>query len=174
MTLNSLNRHLIIPLLVMLGLAAQSVSASSIKVTIQAPMQETCYKGGVDDVVSLVNKTVALMKEQGASEAFRQIMDPAGGFIKGELYVFVLNLNGTIVANGDGPESVGSSAFMARDQNGIYFIQKMLKQAFANGRGWVKYHWYSPCTGEMASKQVFFKRIGGFVVGAGFYNFPGI
>ena len=173
MTMNSLDRHLLIAVLLIPGLMAQSVSPSSIRVNIQNPLEMTCYKGGVDDVVSLVNKAVALMKEQGVNETIRQIMDPAGGFIKGELYVFVLDLNGTIVANGDSPESVGSSAIMSRDQSGLYFIQKMLKQAFAYGQGWVKYHWFSPCTGKMAAKQVFFKRIGGFVVGAGFYNYLG-
>jgi len=174
MTLNAINRHIIVSLLLIFGLMGQRVNAASIKVITQNQPAETCYEGGVDDVVDLVNKAVALMDEQGIFPAFRQIMDPAGGFIKGELYVFVLNQKGTIVANGAAPGSVGSNTLMSRDQNGRYFIQEILQQALANGKGWTKYHWFSPCTGKIAEKVVYFKRAGGFVVGAGFYNNLGI
>ncbi len=133
MTLNAINRQIIISLLLIFGLAGHSINAASIKVLTQDQPAESCYKGGVDDVVDLVNKAAALMDEQGIFPAFRQIMDPAGGFIKGELYVFVLNQKGTIVANGAAPGSVGSNTLLSRDQNGNYFIKSMLQQAFTNG-----------------------------------------
>jgi cytochrome c len=174
MILSTKNRYIIIFLLLMFGLMGQNVSAASIKVITQDQPAKTCYKGGVEDVVDLVDKAVALMNKKGIFPAFRQIMDPAGGFIKGELYVFVINKKGTIVANGAAPGSVGSNTLLSRDQNGRYFIQEILQQAFANGKGWTKYHWFSPCTGKMAEKVVYFKRAGAFVVGAGFYNNLGI
>ena len=105
MVLSTVNRYIIISLLLMFGLIGQSVSAASLKAITQDQPAETCYKGGVEDVVDLVDKAAALMDEQGIFPAFRQIMDPAGGFIKGELYVFVLNKKGTIVANGAAPGS---------------------------------------------------------------------
>jgi len=174
MIMSTVNRHIFIFLLLMFGLMEQNVGAASIKVITQEQPAETCYKGGIEDVVDLVDKAVALMDEQGIFPAFRQIMDPAGGFIKGELYVFVLNMKGTIVANGAAPGSVGSNTLLSRDQKGRYFIQEILQQAFTNGKGWTKYHWFSPCTRKMAEKVVYFKRAGAFVVGAGFYNNLGI
>ena len=170
MALTEINRIFIIYLLLVFGMTAQGVSASVIKVITQDLPVETCYKGNVDDVVELVNKAATVMDKEGIFPAFRRIMDPAGGFIKGELYVFVLNMKGTIVANGADPRSVGNNAFMARDQNGALFIQDMLKQANINGQGWTKYHMFSPCTSKMAEKVVYFKQVGAFVVGAGFYN----
>jgi len=173
-TLSTAIRYAFILLLLILGLMGQKLSAESIKVITQNQPTESCYKGGVDEVVDLVDKAISLMNEKGIFPAFRQIMDPAGGFIKGELYVFVLNQKGTIVANGAAPGSVGSNTLLSRDQNGRYFIQEILQQAFANGKGWTKYHWFSPCTGKMSEKVVYFKRAGAFVVGAGFYNNLGI
>ena len=124
MTLNTENRYIIIFLLLMFGLMGQKVSAASIKVITQDQPAETCYKGSVEDVVDLVDKAIALMNKKGIFPAFRQIMDPAGGFIKGELYVFVINQKGTIVANGAAPGSVGNNTLLSRDQNGRYFIRK--------------------------------------------------
>ena len=157
----------------LLGLTVQS-AAAPLKVITQDQPTDTCYKGNVDDVVELVNKAATVMEEEGIFPAFRQIMKPGGGFIKGELYVFVINMKGTIVANGTAPESVGNNTLLSRDQNGRYFIQEMLQQAFANGQGWIKYHWYSPCTRKLAEKVVYFKRAGGFVIGAGYYNNLGL
>ncbi len=173
MTLNAINRNHIIFLLLLFGITTQS-AAATINVITQTQPTDTCYKGNVDDVVELVNRAATIMDKEGIFPAFRQIMDPMGGLIKGELYVFVLNQKGTIVANGAAPESVGNNSLLARDQNGVYFIQEMLQQAYSNGEGWIKYHWFSPCTGKMAEKVVYFKRAGAFVIGAGFYNNLGV
>ena len=161
-------------LLSIYGFMGQKLGAESFKVITQTQPTETCYKGGVEEVVDMVDRAVLLMDEKGIFPAFRQMMDPAGGFIKGELYVFVLNQKGTIVANGAAPGSVGRNTLLSRDQNGRYFIHEILQQAFTNGKGWIKYDWFSPCTGEMAEKVVYYKRSGAFVVGAGFYNNLGI
>jgi len=170
MTLRAVTRFSIIFLLLISGVTGHSVSAAQINVITQVQPAESCYKGNVDDVVDLVNRAATIMDEEGIFPAFRQIMDPAGDFVKGELYVFVLNMKGTIVANGAAPESVGNNSLLARDQTGLYFVQEMLQQAYSNGQGWIKYHWFSPCTEKMAEKVVYFKRAGAFVIGAGFYN----
>ena len=68
------------------------------------------------------------------------------------------------------PESAGANALSARDKNGHYFIKDILQKAFSKGGGWTSYHWYSPCTGTMPAKQVYFKRSGRFVVCVGFYD----
>ena len=137
--------------------------------TQQQPENE-CYEANLSDVVDTVNQVIEIMVEQGADVAFRRLMNPQGGFVKGDLYVFVLNFQGVILAHGAQPNAVGASALESRDKNGHYFIKDLLEQAATRGDGWVSYHMFSPCTQKMALKQVFFKRAGAFVVGAGFYN----
>jgi cytochrome c len=157
-------------LALMFSLMGNTVNASSIKVITQDHPSTACFKAGVEDVVDVVNKAIKLLDEQGPVVAFRQIMEPAGGFIKGDLYLFVLDQQGIIVANGAAPESIGSNSLAARDQDGYYFIKDILQQASTHGTGWVRYDWYSPCTGKMAAKQVFFKKMGQYVVCAGYYK----
>ena len=148
----------------------QGAGAASLEVISRAHPGEACYHGSMVDVVDLVGRATALMDELGAFVAFRQMMDPGGEFINGDLYVFVLDQRGTIVANGASPGSVGSNAWAARDLNGHYFIREILQQAYVHGEGWIDYRWYSPCTARMTAKRVFFKRAGRFVVCVGYYD----
>lgn len=170
MVVTTVNRIIVIVLLSVPVLTSQGASAASIKATIRNPPPQACYQGGIVDVIELVNRAVALMEQRGAFPAFRQMMEPAGDFINGDLYVFVLNQQGTVLANGNSPQSVGANSLQARDQNGHYFIREILQRAFTAGDGWIGYHWYSPCNGKWVPKQVYFKRTGRFVVCAGFYN----
>ena len=144
--------------------------AATLDVTTRTLPADSCYQGGLTDALDLVARAVALIEAQGAAAAFTRIMDPAGGFIRGDLYVFILDPQGTVVANGNAPESVGANALEARDQNGHYYIREILRRAFTVGDGWIRYHWYSPCNGKLIGKQVYFKRSGRYVVCAGFYN----
>jgi len=171
---NIVNRATLIIAFAIVSMVGQSVSATSIRVISGSQHSAECFRGGVAEVVNMVDRAITLMEKKGLDAAFKQMMNPAGGFIKGDLYVFVLDPNGTLVVNSAAPESVGNNALNARDQNGRYFIREMLQKAFAHGAGWINYHWYSPCTGKMALKQTFFRKSGYFVVGVGFYDNLGI
>ncbi len=160
-------------LLLILTLTGNSVSATTLKVITQDSLPETCFKGTREDVVSMVDKAVKLVFEIGPKDAFRQFMMPGGEYIKGDLYVFVLNLSGTIVANGASPRSVGNNVLQMHDSNGHYFIKSILRQALTRGHGWVGYQWVSPCTGKLSPKSVYFKITGHFVIGVGLYNATG-
>ena len=155
------------------SLSVPVVRASTLPVLTQQPTEINCYEANLNDVVETVNAAIDLMVNQGADIAFRQLMDPSGGFVKGDLYVFVLDFQGVILAHGAEPRAVGASALESRDRNGHYFIRDMLSQAATRGDGWIGYHMVSPCTDKLALKQVFFKRAGAFVVGAGFYSHLG-
>ena len=157
-------------LLLIVTLTGNSAGAATLKVITQDVLPETCSKGTREDVVSMVTKAVKLVSEKGPKDAFRQFMMPEGGYIKGDLYVFVLNQSGTIVANGANPRSVGNNVLQLHDRNGHYFIKSILYQASTRGHGWVDYQWLSPCTGKLASKSTYFKKTGQFVIGVGFYT----
>jgi len=157
-------------LLLIVTLTGNSAGAATLKVITLDLLPETCFKGTREDVVSMVTKAVKLVSEKGPKDAFRQFMMPEGGYIKGDLYVFVLNQSGTIVANGANPRSVGNNVLQLYDRNGHYFIKSILYQASMRDHGWVDYQWISPCTGKLASKSAYFKKTGQFVIGVGFYT----
>lgn len=169
-----MGRIIVAVLLLSLGWPAHSLADAAIKTTTRTPPPGTCYEGNLLDVLELVGRAIDLVEQRGAEAAFRRIMERGGGFVRGDLYVFVLDAEGRIVANGGAPESVGTNALEARDQNGRYFVREILRRAYSVGDGWIRYRWYSPCNGKWLGKQVYFKRSGRYVVCAGFYDTLGI
>ena len=70
------------------GLTVSKVYARSISITLPGPEQgRRVVLRGRDGV-----------EEQGTEAAFDRLMDPRGGFIRGDLYVFVLDPEGKVVA----------------------------------------------------------------------------
>lgn len=136
----------------------------------EASSESGCFKGSSQDVIVMVDEAADLLSKQGAAPAFGVFNNPAGAFVRGDLYVFVLDFNGTIVAHGLSPDSIGNNVFQIRDSNGHFFIQSILRKVFTDGEGWVDYLWFSPCSGEIERKQVFFKRVGSYVICSGYYR----
>jgi len=157
-------------LVLMMILTGNSAGAATLDVIVRDRLPKVCYNGSSEDVVSMVESAVKLVSEKGPEVAFRQFMMPEGGYIKGDLYVFVLDLAGNILAHGNSPRAIGTNAIQSRDKNGNYFVRNILLQASTRGYGWVDYEWFSPCTGELASKLVYFKRTGQFVICVGLYK----
>jgi hypothetical protein len=139
-------RAIVALLTLLMALIGNSAGAATQDVITRDLLPESCFKGTREDVVSMVDKAVNLVAEKGPIAAFRQFMIPDGGYIKGDLYVFVLNSAGTIVANGAYPGAIGSNTIQSRDRKGRYFIRNILQQASSQGHGWVDYEWFSPCT----------------------------
>ena len=151
-------------------LTGNSTSTATLRVITQDLLPKTCYKGTRGDVVSMVTRAVKLVSEIGPGDAFRQFMKPGGGYIKGDLYIFVLDQYGTILANGASPGSTGNNVLQVQDRNGHYFVKSILSQAFTRGHGWVDYLWINPCTGMLAPKSAYFEKSGQFVIGVGLYH----
>lgn len=148
-------------------------SAAPKKVITQDDPIETCFKGTRERVITLVDQAINLVADIGPRDAFRQFMLPDGGYVSGDLYIFVLNPAGTILANGANPNSVGSNALLAQDKNGHYFVKSMLLRAFSEGDGWTNYEMISPCTGKVGNKSSYCRRIDEFVVCMGLYEAAG-
>lgn len=100
-----------------------------------------------DSVIGLVKGATALfkqtMEEQGGSaeKVFALLSYPQGQFVLGDLYLYALDFTGMIVAQGDRPGLIGTSAWDAADAQGKKINQdiiKRLKESSGNGI-WIKY-----------------------------------
>ena len=147
-----------------------SVYASPRVVVLQEQPQDLCFRGNQNDVVDMVARAVRQLSESGPELAFIRFMQPLGGYVRGELYVFVIDRQGNILANGANPRSVGNNVLEAQDRRGHYFVKTILYHAATGGTGWVSYDWISPCTGKMAQKFTYCETRGPFVVCAGRYH----
>jgi cytochrome c len=121
---------------------------------------------------ALAERAARYLRAHGAATAFRRFSDRNGGFVAGDLYVFVFDLDGVLRASGGWPETVGTSVVRPASRGGGIFT-RMRALALKKGRGWVNYNWYSPCTRAMQPKMSYIIRVGDYIVGVGTYKVPG-
>ena len=118
----------------------------------------------------LAERAAAFLKSSGAEAALPAFTARTHGFGAGDLYVFVLDFHGTLLANGGWPELVGARI---AGPDPIYDSIRR-RAASPAGRGWVRYRWYSPCTRSMQPKMSYVIRVGDYIVGVGAYTIPSV
>lgn len=123
-----------------------------------------------DEAMLLVKKAVAYLKDNGKAKAFAEFNNPAGGFIVGNLYIFVYDLNGVALAIGNNPRMVGKSLYDMRDVDGVYPIREAIRIARTNGSGWFNYRWPDPATNRLGNKSSYIERVDDVFVGTGIYH----
>lgn len=121
---------------------------------------------------ALAERAAAFLKSRGAAVALPAFTARTHGFGAGDLYVFVFDFHGTMLASGGWPEHVGVN-IVGPDSGGPYARIRRLARS-GPGRGWVHYYWYSPCTRSMQPKMTYVIRVGSYIVGVGAYMVPGV
>ncbi len=145
-----------------LALAASAVRAG-----------ERCATATLDAARELAERAAGVLAASGPEAALPRFMSPAGGFVAGDLYVFVFDLEGRLIASGGWPETVGARIGLGDGaSSGIY--ARMRRLALDAGKGWVEYSWYNPCSRQIEPKASYIVRVGDFIVGVGAYKKPGV
>ena len=114
-----------------------------------------------DDLKALADKATAYYKANGKEKAIAEFNNEKGAFVKGDLYVVVIDFAGTVLAHGDTPGLTGASVYDQKDLNkGKYFVIEMIDAARSpSGTGWVTYDWMNPDTKKVQPKKSWIKRI---------------
>ncbi len=129
-----------------------------------------CPHGTAEQAKSMVNRAVDLVEKEGRDSAFSTFMNSQSGYLKGNLYLFAMDFNGTIMINNLYPPSAGENILNLRTLDGRFFIKEMINLAQQQGEGWVQYRFTDPCTGNISSKSTFIKRVDNFLIGVGYYG----
>lgn len=121
---------------------------------------------------SLVKEAIAFAKASGKEAAFKEITKVGGRFHRhgGELYVFVYDMEGKVVAHGQGASKVGVNQFKAKDPDGVEFVQDRLKLAKTKGKGWHDYKYLNPKDGKKEPKTSYIEVWDNLIFGAGIYK----
>jgi len=124
-----------------------------------------------DDATALVKDAAALVKAEGKDKAFAAFNEPAGKFVKGDLYIFVVDYDGNTLAHGGNAKLVGKNMKDLKDADGKLFMQDMIQKAKSGG-GWVDYKWTNPTTKKVQEKSTFVQAIEGAnaFLGCGIYK----
>jgi cytochrome c len=104
-----------------------------------------------DDVVKFVEEGKAYAAKNGRDAFFKELMNPAGKFKRGELYFYAYDFKGVVLAHGAKPHLVGKNLYNLSDKSGKKLIQELARTA-KNGTGWVEYHWQNPTSKKVEKK----------------------
>ena len=144
--------------------------------TAPARASDRCPTATLDAARALAERAAGFLAASGPDTAFAHFMNPQGGFVAGDLYVFVFDLEGRLRASGGWPETVGARLGIRNggdDGTGSGIYTRMRRLALDAGKGWIEYSWYNPCTRKMEPKASYILRVGDFIVGVGAYKKPG-
>jgi polar amino acid transport system substrate-binding protein len=115
------------------------------------------------DVTDLVNLTADAIKIN-SDETLKQINAGVAPYIDAEnpdLYVFVYDLNTTLLADGVNPKLIGQNMAGKEDVFGKAFRDEIVSGALANGSGYVTYVFTSPFTSGMFFKTTYYHLVTG-------------
>ncbi len=120
---------------------------------------------------AMVNQALKHLDERGASSLIEKVNAAGPEFHQGEIYVFVLSRDGTIVAHPIDPSLVGKGPQEHTDSAGNAFLVEMAATAASHPDGtWVDYRWWNPVTEKEEPKSSWVMMRDGHIVGAGVYR----
>lgn len=126
-----------------------------------------------EEVVAKVKQAAELVQTEGIDAAVEQIGDPEGQFVWKDSYVFLMDLDGKMLAHPIKPELTQSSNLLqVKDSEGKPLFVEFVSLANQEGEGWVGYQWPKPGASEPSQKTTYIYRIKGtpYFAGAGVYE----
>ena len=132
----------------------------------------------------LVEQAVAYIKANGEVKALKEFGNPRGEFVKKELnllgydlnealkddlYVFVYDLKGVLLANPQAPTLVGKNLYNETDSRGKLFRKDIVDLTNTRGSGWVDYTYMNPATKREENKITYCQKAGNLIVCCGAY-----
>jgi hypothetical protein len=123
-----------------------------------------------EEAKAMVKKAISFYKKAGKAVALAEFTNPKGPFIEGDMYVFVLNLKGTMLAHGVNEKYIGLDFCDVKDSDGRSFIREIVEVANTKGSGFVDYKWYNPVTKEDMEKHVYFEKVDEVIICSGVFK----
>ncbi|HJV86558.1 MAG TPA: cache domain-containing protein [Noviherbaspirillum sp.] len=127
-------------------------------------------KGTKDEAVALVHKAIAFYKAHGKDKAFAEVSNKSGQFVDRDMYVYILDTNGTMMAHGANEKLIGKDLTNLKDADGKLFAQELIAHAKAKKAGWVDYKWPNPVTKQIESKTTYVEAFDGYGFAVGVYK----
>ncbi|WP_028585557.1 cache domain-containing protein [Desulfogranum mediterraneum] len=125
-----------------------------------------------EECVAKTHEAAALINARGVEEAIKVIRDPHGPFVWKDSYVFLMNLEGKVLAHPMQPELVQRQhVLLETDAIGKAIFVHFVNMAKDPGQGWVDYRWPKPGKKSPSKKITYVYRVPSkdLLVGAGIY-----
>ena len=122
------------------------------------------------DAIRMVEKAKNFYKNSGKRIAFAEFTNPNGAFVEDEMYIFVLNGKGTMLAHGVNEKFVGEEFMDLMDSDKKLFIKEIVDTVNSKCSGWVEYKWFEAVTRKWLPKTVYFEKVDDVIICSGFYD----
>lgn len=127
-----------------------------------------------EECVSKSKEAAKMINEKGLDAAVKEINDKNGRFVWKDTYVFLMGLDGQMLAHPMSPALVGQNMLDKTDkaEKGKYLFKEFVEVARTKGEGWVDYMWPKPGAQAPSKKISYIYRVPGkdLLVGAGIYE----
>lgn len=118
----------------------------------------------------LFDQAVKYLEANGTEKAWSAFNDRKGPFVKKDLYVYVIDRQGTYVANGAAPESlVGLKVLDSVDAAGNPLFRHMIAVTDKQTEARIRYVWLNRRTNHVEPKFAWLHRQGDYILGVGYY-----
>ncbi|MCE5337322.1 MAG: cache domain-containing protein [Methanomicrobiaceae archaeon] len=106
-----------------------------------------------ETLVAFVESAAAYVKENGKEAALAEFNDPNGSFVRGELYIYAYDFNGTTLAHPVNPEKVGINRLNETEGDVGTFLREM-NDAVRNGDGFSRIAYINPTRDRMLESKL--------------------
>lgn len=127
-------------------------------------------KSSPADAEAFVKKAIEFYKSTDKAKALAEFSNTSGKFVKGDLYIFVYDLNGKCLAHGGNPKMVGKDLIDMKDADGKAFVKERVSIIKTKGKGWQNYKWTNPESKQIESKTAYIEKCNDVIIGCGAYK----
>jgi len=127
-------------------------------------------RGTAEEATAMVKKAAAFLKANGKEKTFAEVSNPSGQFVKGDLYVFIHDMEGNCLAHGGNPKLIGKNLLDLKDATGYNMVKGFIDVAKTKGKGWVDYKWPNKTTKEVENKSTYLEKVDDLIVSVGIYK----
>ena len=127
-----------------------------------------------DECVAKSKEAAAMVNEKGIGATIEEINRKDGKFVWADTYVFLMDLDGKMLAHPMSPALIGKNVLDMKDKGepGKLLFVDFVKVAKEKGEGWVDYMWANPGDPKPRKKVTYIYRVPGqnVLAGAGVYE----
>lgn len=148
----------------------KAVSIAACVLAIHAPAWAAEDRGSAEEATALVRRAADYLKANGPKKAYAAFNDQAGQFKDRDLYVFVIDFSGKVLAHGANPKLIDKDLLNLKDADDKLFIRTMIDVAKTKGQGWVDYKWPNPVSKAIEPKSTYVEKLDDVFIGCGVYK----
>ncbi len=127
-------------------------------------------QGSPEEAIALVNRALAQKQRSTSLESFlHDITHKAQEFYDRDMYVFVLDRDGSYLAFAGNPAKIGTQVQTIPGINGAALLAAIFRQAELEP-GWVEYDINNPVSGKVQAKMSYVTQLGNLALGCGVYK----